>query len=172
MNFREGNMTPLANGINRLNDITGRLTGYLALPLIAVVVYEVFMRYVFNAPTSWGFEATTFIYGMHFILGLGYTYKHNGHVAIDIFESRLPTKPRTILRIIVGLVLFLPTIGLFAIYSTIYAIDSWRIWEHASTSWSPPVYPFKTIMAIGFILLFLQGVAKLIEDFKSLGSNS
>lgn len=164
-------MTPLANGINRLNDFTGIMTGYLALPLIFVVVYEVFMRYVFNAPTTWGFEATTFLYGMHFVLGFGYTFKHNGHVAIDVFEARLPTRPRTLLRIAVSLILFLPTVGMLSCYAVIYAADSWKIWEHASTSWSPPVYPFKTIMAIGFVLLFLQGVAKLIEDFKSLGND-
>lgn len=163
-------MNPLAQGINRLNNFTGVMTSYLALPLIIVVVYEVFMRYVFNAPTSWGFEATTFIYGMHFVLGFGYTFKHNGHVAIDVFEARLPTRPRTLLRIIVSIGLFIPTIGLLAFYSIIYAKDSWSMLEHASTSWAPPVYPFKTIMAIGFVLLFLQGIAKLIEDFKSLGN--
>jgi len=163
-------MNPLANGINRLNDITGFLTGFLALPLIFVVVYEVFMRYVFNAPTSWGFEATTFIYGIHFVLGFGYTMKHNGHVTIDVFEARLAARPRTLLRIIVSLVLFIPTIGLLAWYSCIYAATSIKMLEHASTSWSPPIYPFKTIMAIGLVLLFLQGVAKLIEDIKSLGN--
>ena len=162
-------MNPLANGINRLNDFIGGITGFLALPLIFVVVYEVFMRYVFNAPTSWGFEATTFIYGVHFVLGFGYTLKHDGHVAIDVFEARLSARPRTLLRIVVNLVLFIPTIGLLAWYSCIYAMTSIKMLEHASTSWAPPVYPFKTIMAIGLILLFLQGVAKLIEDIKSLG---
>ena len=165
-------MLPVANSINRINETTGKLTSFLALPLVAVVVYEVFMRYIFNAPTSWGFEATTFIYGIHFILGLGYTLKHNGHVSIDVFESRLPTRPRTILRIIVSLVIFIPTVGLLATYGVIYAATSWQLWEHASTSWAPPIYPFKTIMAIGFILLFLQGIAKLIEDIKSLGQDA
>ncbi|ORJ56061.1 TRAP transporter small permease subunit [Geothermobacter hydrogeniphilus] len=164
-------MNPLANGINRLCETTGKLTSFLALPLVLVVVYEVFMRYVFNAPTSWGFEATTFIYGIHFILGLSYTYKHNGHVAIDVFEARLQPRTRVILRIIVSLVLFIPTVGLLATYGIIYAASSWSQWEHASTSWAPAIYPFKSIMALGFVLLFLQGVAKLIEDFKSLGQN-
>ena len=45
-------------------------------------------------------------------------------------------------------------------------------WERASSSWAPAVYPYKTIMAIGFILLFLQGVAKLIQDFRALRSNN
>jgi TRAP-type mannitol/chloroaromatic compound transport system permease small subunit len=163
-------MQPLTTGINRLNTVTGQLTSYLALPLVIVVIYEVFMRYLFNAPTSWGFEATTFIYGVHFVLGFAYTHQHDGHVAIDVFEARLAPRARTILRIIVNLLLFVPTIGLLSIYAIRYAATSWGNWEHASTSWAPPIYPFKTIMAIGFVLLFLQGIAKLIEDFRSLKS--
>ena len=161
-------MLIVEQSINGLNERVGRLTSFLAIPLIGVVVYEVVMRYLFNSPTVWGFEATTFIYGMHFVLGFAYTHKHNGHVAIDVFEVRLPTKPRTLLRVMVNLILFIPTVGLLAYSSVIYAATSWQNWERASTSWAPPLYPFKTIMAIGFILLFLQGIAKLIGDFRAL----
>ncbi len=161
-------MLIIENGINSLNQWTGRLTAYLAIPLILVVGWEVLMRYAFDAPTIWGFEATTFIYGVHFVLGFGYTHQHDGHVAIDIFESKLPHKPRTLLRIIVNLLLFVPTVGMLAIWSVIYAATSWQNAELASTSWAPPIYPFKTIMAIGFVLIFLQGIAKLIHDFRSL----
>jgi TRAP-type mannitol/chloroaromatic compound transport system permease small subunit len=164
-------MLIIEQSINGLNERVGKLTSFLAIPLILVVVYEVMMRYLFNSPTVWGFEATTFIYGVHFVLGFAYTHKHNGHVAIDVFESRLPFRPRTILRIIVNLALFIPTVGLLSIWSVIYASTSWHNWEKASTSWAPPLYPFKTIMAIGFILLFLQGIAKLIGDFRSLGTS-
>ena len=161
-------MLIVEKSINNLNDKVGYFTSFLALPLIIVVVYEVIMRYLFNAPTIWAFEATTLLYGSHFILGFAYTYKHDGHVAIDIFESRLLTRPRTILRVCVNIVLFMPTVGLLAAWSVIYAVTSWKNWELASTSWAPPVYPFKTIMAIGFVLLFLQGIAKLIGDIRSL----
>jgi len=163
-------MQIVANGIDRLNENVGKFTSYLALPLIVVVVYEVIMRYVFNAPTIWAFEATTLIYGCHFILGFAYTHKHDGHVSIDVFEARLPERGRTILRIIVNLLLFIPTVGLLAFQAVRYAASSWGNWELASTSWAPPLYPFKTIMAIGFLLLFLQGLAKLIGDFRSLKS--
>ena len=160
-------MVIIEQGINSLNTWVGRMTAFLAIPLILVVAYEVAMRYIFNAPTSWAFEATTFIYGVHFALGFAYTHMHDGHVAIDVFESKLPARPRTIMRIIVNIVLFIPTVGLLATWSVIYASTSWQNWERASTSWAPPVYPFKTIMAIGFVLLFLQGLAKLIQDFRS-----
>lgn len=126
------------------------------------------MRYGFNTPTSWAFEVTVFIYGVHYSFALAYAHKHNTHVAIDVFESRLSEKPRTVLRIGTNLILFLPSIGLLAFYTSQLAFFSWRQWEHASSSWAPALYPYKTIMAIGFLLLFLQGVAKLIQDIRSL----
>jgi TRAP-type mannitol/chloroaromatic compound transport system permease small subunit len=92
-------------------------------------------------------------------------------VAIDVFEAKLPKRPRAILRVISNLVLFIPTIGLLAIWSVIYAVTSWQGLERASSSWAPAIYPYKTLMAIGFILLFLQGLAKLIQDFRALRSN-
>ena len=158
----------IEKSINGLNEKVGYYTSFLVIPLVLVVAYEVIMRYAFNAPTVWVFEATTLLYGTHFMLGIAYTYKQNGHVAIDVFEARLPERPRTLLRLIVSLILFLPTIGLLSVWSVIYASDSWGNWERASTSWAPPLYPFKTLMAIGFILLLLQGVAKIIQDFRLL----
>ncbi|EKD38353.1 MAG: hypothetical protein ACD_75C00766G0001, partial [uncultured bacterium] len=44
--------------------------------------------------------------------------------------------------------------------------------EHASSSWSPAIYPYKTVMAVGFILFFLAGVSKLLKDFNSLRSDN
>ncbi len=165
-------MLSIARFLDFLNEQVGRWSSYLILPLIGVVGYEVMMRYGFNAPTVWAFELTTFLYGVHFMLAFGYAHKHDGHVSIDIFESRLSPRPRTILRIIVNLIIFLPTIGLLSAWSVIYAITSWQGSELASSSWAPAIYPYKTIMAIGFILFFLQGVSKLIHDFHSLRHSS
>ncbi|MGK2905804.1 MAG: TRAP transporter small permease subunit [Desulfuromonadales bacterium] len=164
-------MAFIDRAIDALNEKVGFYTAYLVLPLIGVVSYEVLMRYAFNAPTSWAFEMTTFIYGIHFMLALAFAHKHDGHVAIDVFEARLAKKPRTILRIISNLILFIPTVGMLAVWSVIYAATSWQGWENASSSWAPAIYPYKTIMAIGFILLFLQGLAKLIQDFRALRSD-
>ncbi len=43
-------------------------------------------RYFFNSPTIWGLELTTFIYGVHFVMGFGYTEKYDGHVSVDISQ--------------------------------------------------------------------------------------
>lgn len=154
--------------INHTNEQVGRLTAFLVIPLVAVVIYEVFARYLFNAPTVWAFEVTTFIYGIHYMVGLGYTLKQQGHVSIDIVEATLPAKTRAILRIIVGFILFLPTVGFLAYGSVRYALNSWQSMERASTSWAPLLAPYKTFMAIGFILLLAQGIAAIVQNWREL----
>ena len=161
-------MFKLDSAIDTLNEKVGFYASYLILPLIIVVAWEVIMRYGFNAPTSWAFEMTVFLYGIHFCFALAYAHKHNTHVAIDVFESRLSEKPRLILRIFTNAVLFIPTIGLLTYNICIMAANSWQQWGHASSSWAPALYPLKTLMAIGFILFFLQGIAKLTQDIRAL----
>jgi TRAP-type mannitol/chloroaromatic compound transport system permease small subunit len=164
-------MQQIARFIDALNEYVGRYTAYMILVLIGVVGYEVLMRYAFNAPTVFAFELTVFLYGVHYSLTLGFAHKHDTHVSIDIFESRLARRPRTILRIITYLVIFLPTLGVLAAGAIIYAHDSWAVRELASSSWAPAIYPYKIVMAIGFVFWLLQGISSLIEDFRSLRSS-
>jgi TRAP-type mannitol/chloroaromatic compound transport system permease small subunit len=161
-------MENIIKGIDTLNEKVGYYGALLILPLVAVVIYEVFVRYVFRAPTSWGFELTTFLYGMNYMLVLGDAMRTNTHVSIDIFESRLAAKNRAILRIITNVCMFIPAMGFMAFGSLKYAVTSWLIWEHASSSWGPAIYPYKTFMALGFVLFFLAGIAKLLQDIRSL----
>jgi TRAP-type mannitol/chloroaromatic compound transport system permease small subunit len=161
-------MFKIDSAIDTFNENFGFYASYLVLPLIVVVVFEVFMRYAFNAPTTWAFELTVFLYGVHFCFALAYAHKHSTHVSIDVFESRLSPKSRIILRIITNVVLFLPSMGLLSFYIWVLAVNSWQQWEHASSSWAPAIYPVKTLMAVGFFLFLLQGVAKLIQDIRAL----
>ncbi len=161
-------MQQIARIIDAVTEFVGFYSAYLILPLIGIVSYEVFMRYALGSPTSWAFELTVFVYGVHYMLALSYAHKHDGHVAIDVFQARLPERARNYVRIIANLVMFLPTVGMLTVWSFIYAATSWGMSERASSSWAPIIYPYKMIMAVGFLLFFLQGVSKLINDFRSL----
>lgn len=158
----------LTERIDAFNERCGQLGALLILPMVGVVVYEVIMRYVFTAPTSWGFETTTFIYGVHYILGLSYTQLYNGHVTIDIFSSRLPRRKKAALSVISYCLIFFPTFGAMTYFAWVYAVNSWKQWEHLSTSWAPPVYPFKTLMAVGFTLLLIQGFSTVLKELQTI----
>lgn len=158
----------ISSAIDTFSIKQGRLSALLALPLLVVVVYEVVMRYIFNAPTIWGFEATTFLYGVHFILGLAYCDVLGGHVKVDVVVTRLPIKPQSVIGVLTNLVFFMPVMVLMTIFSWRYAFASIMEGELNPTSWAPPVYPFKTLMAIGFSFLLIQGFSNLIHNIRVL----
>ncbi|MCF8106206.1 MAG: TRAP transporter small permease subunit [Desulfohalobiaceae bacterium] len=156
--------------IDTIQDWFGFWTAMLILPMVLVVIYEVVMRYVFNAPTSWGFEATTFLYGLHYMLGFGYALLYNSHVKVDVFVSLLSSKKQTVISLICHLVLFLPVFGLLSYGCITFAWDSIIGLERSWTSWAPPIYPFKSLMALGFIMLWLQGISSILKDIQTLRS--
>jgi TRAP-type mannitol/chloroaromatic compound transport system permease small subunit len=155
----------------KLEQITrkeGEITSFLIYPLLAIVVYEVFMRYAFNAPTSWGFEATTFFYGLHYMFGLAYTDVNDGHVRVDIFTALTSQKIQAIIKVITNLAFFMPVMSFMTLWSFKFAYVSTMGLEVNSTSWAPPIWPLKILMAVCFLFLFLQGIANLIKDINSL----
>jgi len=158
----------IATRIDKVQDALGFWTAMLIFPMVLVVMYEVLMRYLFNAPTSWGFEATTFLYGIHYMLGLGYTLKYNGHVKVDIFVTLLSTRKQILVNLFTHLVFFVPVYALLSWGSIKFAWTSIQGLEKSWTSWAPPLYPFKTLMALGFVMLLIQGISSIIKDIQRL----
>ena len=157
-------LAKISKAIDTINTKQGDVTSLLILPLAIVVFYEVIMRYIFNAPTIWGFEATIFLYGLHFMFGYSYTEVLEGNVKVDIFTSRMPEKTRAILNIITHCVFFLPVFSCLTYYVFQYALTSTMQHEVNSTSWAPPIWPFKLIMAFCFFLLLMQGVSNVLKS--------
>lgn len=158
----------LINIIDKLIDKQGEISSFLIYPLVLVVLFEVLMRYAFNAPTIWGFEVTAFLYGMHYMLGLSYTERHGGHVRVDIITMRLSEKTQAIMGIITYLFIFMPVYSFMMIGAFKFAETSILEKELNSTSWAPPIYPFKAIMALSFLFLLLQGIATLLKHIRTL----
>lgn len=156
----------IAKGIDKFNNLQGQITSMLIIPLLGVVIYEVAMRYGFNAPTVWGFEATAFLYGMHYMFGLAYTDVTKGHVQVDIFTSLAPKKIRALLGALTTLVFFLPVMVCMTIWSSKFAIYAVEGLERNSTSWAPAIWPYKIVMALCFFFLLMQGISNLIHDVK------
>jgi len=156
------------NAIDFLIEKQGRLSSFLIYPLLLIVIFEVIMRYAFNAPTSWGFEATSFAYGLHFMLGLSYMERHSGHVRVDILASRLSPKVQSYLGLLTYLVIFVPVYTLMTVSAFKYAYVSTVARELNSTSWAPPIWPIKIFMALSFFFLLVQGLSTLLKHLRTL----
>lgn len=162
--MNEEKIDGLLKFIDRMSGWTGRATSYLVLLLSGVVMYEVVCRYVFNAPTIWAQETSTFLYGAFFMLGGAYVFLIDGHVRVDIFYTRLSRRGKAIVDLISFPIFFFLFIGILVWEGGKMAIWSWSIWEHTQSPWSPPIYPLKTVIPVAALLLLLQGIARYVRD--------
>lgn len=157
-------MKRLLRWIDRLNEWVGKTTCVLIVILTLLVGYQVFRRYVLNRPTIWEFESCTYLFGIFFMLGAGYTHLKKGHVSIDILEQRLSPRKRALLALAGTLFLVVPFLAVMTWQAVDFASRSWATLERSASTWGPPLYPVKTFMPVGFGLLTLQAVSWLVRD--------
>jgi len=149
--------------IDSISEWTGKMVSFLIIVITGVTIWEVILRYIFNSPTIWAFDAAYLIFGAYGVLGGAYTLYFKGHVNVDILYGRLPLRIRAIIDLLTYPFFFL-FCGLLLWKGGDMAWDSLKIMERGSSAWSPPVYPIKLTIPLGAFLLLLQGTAKFIRD--------
>lgn len=149
--------------INRLTAFQAEAASLLMILLVLIMCMEVFLRYFLESPTIWALEFTTFLYGMHFILGYGYTEQFHGHVRVDIFSAKLPGRIQDVLYIVTTVVISLPVCLLLCIWAYDNAWLSTKTMEHSASAWGPSIWPVKIVMAVGFTFLVLQILSNLVQ---------
>jgi TRAP-type mannitol/chloroaromatic compound transport system permease small subunit len=97
-------------------------------------------------------------------LGGAYALLHKAHVNADIIYSRLSVRGRSIVDLVTATLFFIFTIMLlvFAIPDAKQTIGGLHF---SFKLFNPLNWPEMLFIAIGIILLFLQGLAKFIRDF-------
>jgi TRAP-type mannitol/chloroaromatic compound transport system permease small subunit len=155
--------------IDAVSTAAGWLAGWLIVPMTVAVAYEVAARYVFNAPTTWAYDATYMLYGAQFMLAAAYTLFKGGHVRTDVFYERWSAKTRASVDAVSYVVFFFPGL-LFILYAgAVEALFAWEIgeragsWKVGSGTWPIPVYPLKAVIPLTAALLLLQGLSELIR---------
>ena len=149
--------------IGRTNEWVGRIVAWWMIPMIFIMSFEVFMRYVWKDPTEWGTELVSFIFAGYILLGGGYTLLYKDHVNINVIYNRFSPRGRAILDLL--------TFVLFFLYAWILFLEGWKFaWDavkigrHSGTDWNPPLSPILLTLPIGALLMLLQGVTKFIRD--------
>jgi len=73
-----------ANIIDRISLAIGRVAMVFIATIVAVMFYEVVMRYVFERPTLWVNELSLWLGGMTYLLSGLYVMQQRGHIRIFI----------------------------------------------------------------------------------------
>ncbi|MFZ1103179.1 MAG: TRAP transporter small permease subunit [Hyphomicrobiaceae bacterium] len=157
-------MTRFLFFIDALSAWVGKAFGWLILVLTLGVSYEVFVRYVLRAPTTWAFDFSYITYGALFLMAGSYTLSRNGHVRADVFYRSWRPRTQAMMDLLLYVVFFLPAVVAFIYSGWSYAAFSIRFLE--VSIFSPagiPVFPLKTLIPVTGVLLLLQGIAEVIR---------
>ncbi len=164
-------MTGLIYAIESLSTWVGRMFGWCILILTFSVSYEVFVRYVLNAPTVWAFDVMVQMYGALFLMAGPYALAHDSHVRGDVLYRLFPVRVQATIDFVLYLLFFFP--GMLALFwfGAEIASDSWRYQE---VSWNSPariqIYFFKTLIPLAGGLLIIQGIAEILRCWKAMRS--
>jgi TRAP-type mannitol/chloroaromatic compound transport system, small permease component len=149
--------------IDRLNAVLAFVGGIAALGLMVNVVLDVLGRTLLHHPIPPTLDLTQFTWMPVLVsLGLGYTLQRGEHIRVNLLTS--PTGSRTQRLIeIVSMAVTLATVAPLAWYTAARAQTSIKSGEAAvSTEWLL-LWPFRWIVVIGLIGLFLQAIAQLVR---------
>ena len=149
--------------VTRVNDWVGRMVAYLILPMFALLMAEVLLRYFFGAPAVWTNELAQLLFGVYAVLAGGYLLAHDGHANVDLLHSKLPKRGRALTDLLTS-VLFFVFAGALLYYGSSLALESMETWERSQSAWNPYVWPVKLVIPVSAFLLLLQGVVKLLRD--------
>lgn len=143
-----------------------QLANVSVVVLTLAMVYEVFARYVFDAPTVWSFDIAYMSNGALFMLGVAWVLREDAHIRIDILSRNLPRKVSGFIEGVVFLVILAPFFGMLAWIAGQHTVRAWVRNEVETVSpWAPLMWPFYLLIAVGLIALTLQLVAEGLRAF-------
>ena len=155
-------MTRLIFIIDALSTWVGKAFAWLILVLTFGISYEVFVRYVLRAPTTWAFDFSYINYGALFLMAGAYTLARNGHVRADVLYRFWPPRRQASMDLVLYILFFIPAVLAFIYSGWNYAAFSVRFRE--VSIFSPagvPVFPLKALIPVTGVLLLLQGIAEI-----------
>ena len=162
-------MRGLVRAIDALSRFFGATAAVLVIILVVLMLYDVVLRYVMNAPTTWGNDMNTWLMGASFVLSIAYAMSTDSHVRVDLLYNQR-TRPRIRYFDLIGLSLItLPTVAWLTCGLWGHFMDAYRTGERSgSGGFNPIVWPFKLILLVGFAIFTLQIVAEIIKRAASL----
>ena len=146
---------------------TGRATMYLVFVMMFILILSFVTRNIINIPLIWIIEMAQFVMTGYYLLGGGYSMLTDDHVRMDLFYGKLSKKGKAKMDIFtsVFLIFYLVLLFIGSITSLIYTIETK---QKLFTAWAPYVWPIKTLMLIGILLMLLQAFSTLFKDFAKM----
>jgi TRAP-type mannitol/chloroaromatic compound transport system permease small subunit len=157
--------------IDNINMWIAKLTSFSIILIMAILVIGAIMRYVFHQALFWEGDIAWLLFVFCSVLAGAYVLRQDRHVRLDVIHGRLNERQKTLMDI-ATFSLFLLFFGILSWVTVNKAIWSVSILERSGQSYfHVPLYPARLSLALGSVLLLLQGVSEFIKRIVLLLGN-
>ncbi len=152
--------------IDKIAMFIGRIVMILIISMTAVMLTEVFLRYVLEKPTLWANELTLWIGGFVFMFSGVYAMQQRSHIRIFIIYDIMPRWLQHVCDVLwVVLLWFFAICLVFGSYKQVF-INKFYKWQTFGTAFDPPIpATIQPTILIVICLISLQALLNLIADW-------
>lgn len=162
----------IRTGLDRAIAGSSKVFAWAIFVAFLITVIEVIARYVFDSPTFWAHETTTFLIAAIFLVGGPVALARDKHIRVRIFYDSVGPRRRRTLDIVNSVVALVFFAGL-AYASWVMVGKSWFTptgalhLEGTGTSWNPPTPALlKLLVLICVVAMFVQTVFHLLAAIR------
>lgn len=169
-----GQIYPEAGLLGRIVDRFGYVFAAGIVLAAMVLLLEVFLRYIFNRPTIWAHETTTFLCGIAFVYGGLYCASRNSHIRVVLIYDLVSDRWRRVLDILISAascvaVVFFVFAGWIMVGRATFAPSGEFRLERSGSAWNPPTPALlKIFLLVILALLALQYLVFVVNHIKRL----
>ena len=161
--------TRLAGLLDRIVYAVGEVFHWIWVVLVAVIIVNVILRYVFSRGMIELEELQWYLYAVGWLIGLSYTFISDDHVRVDVLHEKLSYRGKLWFEMGGLLLLFLPFVLFVVIYAVPFVELSWETNERStSANGLPARWLVKGFLLFSFVLLVLAGIARLLRVVASI----
>ena len=161
--------TPITKKIDNFVLQIGEIFNWLWVVLIAVIILNVVLRYVFKNGMIELEELQWHLYCIGWLVGLSSTYIVDSHVRVDVLSERLSYRKKLWFELFGILILFLPFVILVLYYAVPFFELSWTSSERSTSANGLPARWFvKGFLVISFFLLLISGFSRITRIIETL----
>jgi len=152
-----------SQGIDAINTWLGKRLAWLIIVAVIVSSVNATVRKLFDESSNAWLELQWVLFSVVFLLCAPWTLLKNEHIRIDIINSFWPKKVRDSIDVIGHAFFLLPLTIVMIITSVPFFLRSYEINEQSGNAGGSPQWPAKSLIMVGFALLFFQGLSELIK---------
>ena len=164
MNEEPAYKPKVSAGLDGIVRFIGELTSWLCILLVAAIIVQVILRYVFGRGLVVLEELQWHFYGVMIMIAIPYAVITDSHIRLDLLHSRFSQRKKEWVEIFGIIFLLLPMIIVIFLHSLDFVSDSWRVNERSDAPMGLCCrWAFKSFIPIGMGLLGVAVISRLIR---------